>query len=325
MNYKKFIDSVVGNIARKIEDEFNENDHPRDKGGKFTTKGGEGKGGKKEDPKKKKELLPETETEKAAKEELNESSGGNKKLASKLKEIASDGFSDYPEMAKDFLKTMGVKLPKLDREQKEYYEEYPDEYQDLIMEKVHSAIERDPEAAQEALGEWASDISEESSSTKSDEETLEGLDDYGEKLLEYASDIDTANDALRALNWDTHDYDDLEQAQTALKEAISQNPKAAKELWESTTNKEASSDYLEYAGDTVEGKETDRIYKEFKSSGIDMYAALSDLGLDVFNTPESYLEDAFKEALFNSSKFRKKAASYIKQYRNTEDEEEWFK
>lgn len=38
----KFIDSCVGNIARKIEDEFNESDHPRDKGGKFTSKGGGG-------------------------------------------------------------------------------------------------------------------------------------------------------------------------------------------------------------------------------------------------------------------------------------------
>ena len=220
MDYKKFIDSVVGNIARKIEDEFNENDHPRDKGGKFTSKGGEGKGGAKEESnvksvkhgkynikvhkhgddkysyysyendkdgsityasgnasseeealKKAKNKLdehdkrygtiPETETEKAAKKELSESSGNNKKLASKLKEIASDGFSEYPEMAQDFLKTMGVKLPKLSREEKEYYEEYPEEYQDLIMEKVNATIERDPEKAQEALGEWASDISEE--------------------------------------------------------------------------------------------------------------------------------------------------------------------
>lgn len=46
--FTRYIDSVVGNIARKIEDEFNENDHPRDKGGKFTSKGGEGKGGAKE-------------------------------------------------------------------------------------------------------------------------------------------------------------------------------------------------------------------------------------------------------------------------------------
>ena len=49
MSYRNFIDSVIGNIARKIEDEFNENDHPRDKGGKFTTKGGEGKGSNSED------------------------------------------------------------------------------------------------------------------------------------------------------------------------------------------------------------------------------------------------------------------------------------
>lgn len=104
MDYTKFIDSVVGNIARKIEDEFNENDHPRDKGGKFTSKGGEGKGSAKEeglhhagkdvekfgeDLKKKRKgviekqkerrgkselenSVPETETEKAAKEELGE-------------------------------------------------------------------------------------------------------------------------------------------------------------------------------------------------------------------------------------------------------------
>lgn len=39
--YTKFIDSVVGDIARKIEDEFNESDHPRDDGGKFTSKGNE--------------------------------------------------------------------------------------------------------------------------------------------------------------------------------------------------------------------------------------------------------------------------------------------
>lgn len=41
----KFIDSCVGNIARKIQDEFDESKHPRDKGGKFTSKGGEGSGG----------------------------------------------------------------------------------------------------------------------------------------------------------------------------------------------------------------------------------------------------------------------------------------
>lgn len=41
----KFIDSCVGSIARKIQDEFDESKHPRDKGGKFTSKGGEGRGG----------------------------------------------------------------------------------------------------------------------------------------------------------------------------------------------------------------------------------------------------------------------------------------
>ena len=139
------------------------------------------------------------------------------------------------------------------------------------------------------------------------------------ELLEIASDLDTANDALRALGWDD-DYDDLEQAHEALKDAIRRDPKKAKELLENTPSRE--SDTLKYAGDTPEGKETDSIYEEFKGSGIDMYAALSDLGLDVFNTPESYLEDAFKEALFNSPKFRKKAKQYISEYRRIDPDEE---
>lgn len=43
--FTKFIDSCVGAIARKVQDEFDESKHPRDKGGKFSSKGGEGRGG----------------------------------------------------------------------------------------------------------------------------------------------------------------------------------------------------------------------------------------------------------------------------------------
>lgn len=43
--FMKFIDSCVDAIARKVQDEFDENKHPRDKGGKFTSKGNEGRGG----------------------------------------------------------------------------------------------------------------------------------------------------------------------------------------------------------------------------------------------------------------------------------------
>lgn len=71
----KFIDSCVGNIARKIEDEFNESDHPRDKGGKFTSKGGEGRGGASKKAKANASPLEETEFEKSAKEELNGKKG----------------------------------------------------------------------------------------------------------------------------------------------------------------------------------------------------------------------------------------------------------
>lgn len=68
----KFIDSCVGNIARKIEDEFNESDHPRDKGGRFASKGGEGRGGA---GKADKPQVEETDFEKEAKEELNGKKG----------------------------------------------------------------------------------------------------------------------------------------------------------------------------------------------------------------------------------------------------------
>lgn len=43
--FTKFIDSCVGAIARKVQDEFDEGKHPRDKGGRFSSKGGEGRGG----------------------------------------------------------------------------------------------------------------------------------------------------------------------------------------------------------------------------------------------------------------------------------------
>ena len=43
--FMKFIDSCVGAIARKVQDEFDESKHPRDKGGRFSSKGGEGRGG----------------------------------------------------------------------------------------------------------------------------------------------------------------------------------------------------------------------------------------------------------------------------------------
>ena len=42
--FTKFIDSCVGAIARKVQDEFDESKHPRDKGGRFSSKGGEGRG-----------------------------------------------------------------------------------------------------------------------------------------------------------------------------------------------------------------------------------------------------------------------------------------
>lgn len=226
MDYTKYIDSVVGNIARKIEDEFKEEDHPRDKGGKFTSKGGEGKGGAKEEAKKKKDPIPETETEKSAKEELSE------------------------------------------------------------KEQKIAAIE------------------------KEDEE----FNKLSNDLLNIASDLDTANDALRALGWD-NDYDDLERAQEALKEAIRRDPKKAQELLESTPE-----DTQEITGYSYK-EDVDAVVEEFVGSGIDMYAALEDLGIKSDHIPEGYLEEVLAEELYDNPKLLDKAKDYIKRYRSGEMED----
>ena len=219
MSYKKFIDSVIGNIARKIEDEFNENDHPRDKGGKFTSKGGEGKGGSK-DP------IPETETEKAAKEELGE------------------------------------------REQK------------LAAMK------------------------------KEDEE----FNKMSNELVEIASDLDTANDALRALGWD-NDYDDLEQAHEALKEAIKRDPEKAKELLESTPGRGEENEEL------IQVKRAAKAARRFKSSGIDLASAMEDLDIPTEGVPEAYLEEVFEGNLAEDPKLLRKAEDYIERYESGELED----
>lgn len=69
MDKFKFIDSCVGAIARKVQDEFDESKHPRDKGGKFSSKGGEGRGAS---------ASEETDFEKEAKKEIGsgKNSGG---------------------------------------------------------------------------------------------------------------------------------------------------------------------------------------------------------------------------------------------------------
>ena len=194
MDYTKFIDSVVGNIARKIEDEFNENDHPRDKGGRFTSAGKEsrrasgfygGEKAKKEDPKK------------------------------------GDALNEH-----------AVKLEKAGADPKEIHRlnrEGDLEGMKKLLEETESE-----KAAKEELGEREQKIA---AMKKEDEE----FDKLSNELVEIASDLDTANDALRALGWD-NDYDDLEKAHEALKEAIRRDPETAKELLENTPGRGENED-----------------------------------------------------------------------------------
>lgn len=161
----RFIDSCVGNIARKIEDEFNENDHPRDKGGKFTSKGSEGKGGESEpDTAKtfhsskqiaeevKKDLrekyakahggeqLPETDIEKAAKEELRRASEKfEKEDINELIDTATE-YAEDEESAHELLDKLGWDHEGIDTEEG-------------LKEAIKSAVRREPKKAYEILSE----------------------------------------------------------------------------------------------------------------------------------------------------------------------------
>lgn len=107
-NLMKFIDSCVGNIARKIEDEFNESDQPRDKGGKFTSKGGEGRGGASKKTKAHEPPVEETEFEKSAKEELNGKKGN---VITTSMEFTGDE-EDAKQLAKKYGFDYKLKYPK---------------------------------------------------------------------------------------------------------------------------------------------------------------------------------------------------------------------
>lgn len=238
----KFIDSCVGNIARKIEDEFNESDHHRDRGGRFTSKGGEGRGGAGKKPKTDKPQVEETDFEKEAKEELNGKKGN---VVTTSMEFTGDE-KDAEQLAKKYGFDYKLKYPK-----------------------------GSPYATIELTGD---------------------------------------KDALRKY---------------AVSEGFGSEEDAREfvpELFEGD-EESGSGGADEDDEDIKAGKETDKLIKEFEGSGIDMYAAMSDLGLDVHHTPEGYLGDVFKEKLFNDPKFRQKAKQYISEYRRTDpdEEENWFK
>lgn len=98
--WTKFIDSCVGNIARKIQDEFDESKHPRDKGGKFTSKGGEGRGGGKE------EKLPESKGSSERKNKPVKASTALKDtMDDDLRQISenADSKEEFLENAKSYL------------------------------------------------------------------------------------------------------------------------------------------------------------------------------------------------------------------------------
>lgn len=203
MDYKKFIDSVVGNIARKIEDEFNEKDHPRDKGGKFTSKGGEGKGGKEEelspDLQKKynrsltelagramkkrlenskggteKDPIPETETEKAAKEEIESASkvGSSKEESDSSKnnysQIAEDLSMDASS-ADEFLTRMG-------------YDGYDIGDEDHIKQLIKEAFKKNPKKALKIAGDYLLDLEEHPEESSVNTDTPVSIDEYREEL-----------------------------------------------------------------------------------------------------------------------------------------------
>lgn len=213
--FTKFIDSCVGSIARKVQDEFDESKHPRDKGGKFSSKGGEGIG---------------------------------------------SGTSEYEGMDRDEMEQLRSEAMRKQEREKAGSDKFH-EYQKQISE-LTKHINR----AKKSEGDPLPD-------TDFEKEAKKELGSGKESGSEGADGEDDSDEEIKA------------------------------------------------------GKETDKIVEEFEGSGIDMYSAMADLGLDVQHTPEAYLTDMFKEALFNSPRFRRKAKQYISEYRgiDPDEEEDWFK
>ena len=154
MSYRNFIDSVVGNIARKIEDEFNESDHPRDKDGKFAS-----------DSTKEEDVIPETEVEKYAKEEISETEiredrAEYKQVAAKAADEVAAEIDEAPaekqiSLWKASLKYLGIsdeELEAIETDDKEVY-----------YEKFYELAQLNPEKAYEAMrdGDYKSQVKEE--------------------------------------------------------------------------------------------------------------------------------------------------------------------
>ena len=235
--FMKFIDSCVGAIARKVQDEFDENKHPRDKGGKFTSKGGEGRGGGSSSRKTSNGRGDDYEEDDDVGEELIQV----KRAAKAARRFKSSGIDLASAMEDLDIPTEGV----------------PEKYLESVFE---GSLSEDPKLLRKA-----EDYIERYESGE-----LEGDEESGS---EGADEDDDSDEEIKA------------------------------------------------------GKETDKIVEEFEGSGIDMFAAMADLGLDVHRIPEGLLAGAFEEKLFNSPKFRQKAKQYISAYRGVDpdEEEDWFK
>lgn len=231
----KFIDSCVGNIARKIEDEFRESDHPRDRGGKFTTKGGEGRGGGKQ--------------ERSSSRKAPRGRGGVEQAKAKsarinkLIDVAEEGFAQDPDALDQFLEDNNIpKETDYDGEEVNWSE--LDE--DVKLDKVRKFIIEDPDRAQEALGEWG-DIEEE-------DDDDEGYMGISKKQLAEEEEYENARERARrekdndrVTGPEDRDYmneeDDDDTTNSAAKDVKSMRQYLDEELFELATTSESEEEF----------------------------------------------------------------------------------
>lgn len=294
MDYTKYIDSVVGNIARKIEDEFNEKDHPRDKGGKFTSKGGEGKGGAKEEPSikaKNSTKLPwdgsEEETAKLA-----------KKYGVSYKLVSGPGKDPHQHIQ---LTGDPAKIKKF---------------------VVNEGFGGDKEEAKE----WVPELFGETETEKAAREELGEKEDINELIdlaAEYAEDEESAHELLEKLGWDHEGIDTKSGLKAAIKSAVRRDPKTAYEILgkemqgvNPDIDLEETEDPHDFPGKVVNWGRAGDVIEEFEASGIDLDAAATDLGIELQGDDDRWkLGDLEKKIAYNE-KLLKKAEEYIKRYRS---------
>ena len=185
----RYIDSCLSNIARKIQDEFDESKHPRDKGGKFTSKGGEGTGGGEKFDKLTEKSKSKYDRLKSAEKELEEAEakyGGKSDQYSKdmlgaaRKEVARSRENLKTAVGEDYLHSEGD-IPSSEEVEEHYGSSQGSE---------KSAVEIDPKVEDNIREQFTYDLASIEQDADSEEEFIANAIEYLEITLPDTADTD---------------------------------------------------------------------------------------------------------------------------------------